>query len=165
MGREGLGEGPGPNDPTSVTQQTEKGKVHLDGSGSGVRGAILTLWCNWSSWSNAPGSRGTKVRPLILRLAGTDGHEAHSSRGERLARFGIWFDIPGIHGCFGETFQVGPGRRWLNCGVPGSRSKCSFPELFKWREFRIFFKFDLWEDFMAWRSGKAGEGLEPWPSV
>lgn len=118
-----------------------------------------------NDWSDAPGSRGTQVRPLILRLAGTDGHEAHSSRGERLAHFGIWFGILGIHGCFGETFQVGPGRRWLNCGAPGSRSKCSFPELFKWREFRTFFKSDLWEDFMAWGSGKAEEGLKPWPSV
>lgn len=39
----GLGEGPGPNRPTSVTQQTQKDKVHLDGSVSGVKKAILTL--------------------------------------------------------------------------------------------------------------------------
>lgn len=36
-------EGPDPDSPTSVTQQTQKDKVHLDASGNGVRGAILTF--------------------------------------------------------------------------------------------------------------------------
>lgn len=61
---QGLGEEPGPNDPTSVTQQTQKDKVHLDGSGSGVKGHFDSM-VQGNDWSDARGSRGTQVRPLM----------------------------------------------------------------------------------------------------
>lgn len=35
-----------------------------------------------------------------------------------------------------------------------------FPRMFKWKECRITFKFDLWEIFMAWGDGKPGERLK-----
>ena len=45
----------------------------------------------------------------------------------------------------------------------GLGQNVSLTEVCKWRDFRTSFKFDLWEDFVAWRDGKAGE--EPWPCV
>lgn len=36
-----------------------------------------------------------------------------------------------------------------------------FSRMFKWKEFRIPFKFDLWEKNMVWGGGKAGERLKP----
>lgn len=84
------------------------------------------------------------MSPTLSRREGRD----------RQAHFGILFYILGIHGCFGDTFQVGSGRRWLN----GFRSKCSFSELFKWRELRTFFMFDLWGDFFAWIAGRLEKG-------
>lgn len=53
-----------------MTQQTQKDKVHLDGSGSGKRGAILTLWSEEMTDLMGSGSRGAQVLLLTLGLAG-----------------------------------------------------------------------------------------------
>lgn len=88
-----------------MTQQLQRDKVHLDGSGSRVRGAILILWSKEMT-GLTPGQPGTVVppgtgrgwvRPTQLRVGGTD-WQAH---------LGIWFDnSEDMYSVFGGAFQA-----------------------------------------------------------